>query len=160
MLTDTSLARLHDVHPELMRRIVKLDVLLPALSIQVTQGLRTFSQQDILYAQGRTTPGNIVTNVRGGMSAHNYAYAADLVPEDVIPGQPDWNVNSPAWQRMLAAAPAVGLAEGAKWRTFPDNPHFYLAELPANPTDQMYTTFLNGGLQAVWASWATLLQTS
>jgi peptidoglycan LD-endopeptidase CwlK len=159
MLTDTSLARLHDVHPELMRRIVKLDVLVPAISLQVAQGLRTFAQQDALYAQGRTAPGPIVTHAKASQSAHCYGYAVDLVPEDVMPGQPNWDANTPAWQKMLGAGLAVGLAEGAKWRSAKiDNPHFYLQELPADPTDQMYTLFLNGGLQSVWRSWANLLQ--
>ena len=157
MLTDITLARLHEVHPELMRRIIKLDVLVPALSIQVTQGLRTWTQQDALYAQGRTAPGAIVTNAKGGWSAHNFGYAVDLVPEDVIPGQMDWNAESPGWKKLLAAGPACGLAEGAEWRTFTDNPHFYLQELPATPTDAMREILSQGGMQTLWASWTPIL---
>lgn len=142
----------------MMRRVKKLDALLPALSIQVTQGFRTWAQQDALYAQGRTAPGRIVTQAKGGESAHNFGYACDLVPEDVMPGQPNWDVSSPAWQKMLAAAPSVGLAEGAQWRTFPDNPHFYLQELSANPTEPMRTILQSVGIKAVWDSWADLLQ--
>jgi|ERR1017187_10859184 hypothetical protein len=159
MLSDHSLARLGEVHPELMRRIIRLDVLVPMLSVQVTRGHCTVAQQDALYAQGRTTPGPIVTNATGYQSAHVYGYAADLVPEDVMPGQPNWDVNSAAWQKMLAAGLAVGLAEGAKWE-HKDNPHFYLQELPATPTDEMRTLLINGGLQALWQSWALLLETS
>lgn len=150
MLSDTSIARLQEVHPELMRRILQLDEMLPVLCLQVTQGLRTWGQQAVLYAQGRTTPGNIVTNAPAGTSAHNFGYAVDLVPEDVLPGQPDWDVKNPAWGRLLKVAPSCGLAEGAQWCQFKDNPHFYLYELPANPTDEMRAQFTAGGLTAVW----------
>ncbi len=124
--------------------------MLPSLSIQVTQGFRSWNEQDNLYAQGRTTPGKIVTNAPGGYSMHNLGLAVDLVPEDVIPGQPNWNVESEAWKKLLAAGPACGLAEGAQWRTFPDNPHFYPQELPANPTDEMRQDFKDAGIAGVW----------
>ena len=156
MLSDISLARLHEVHPELMRRIVKLDVLAPQLSLQVTQGLRTVAEQDALYAQGRTTPGAIVTKATGYQSAHVYGYAVDLVPEDITPGVPDWDAGNPAWVKMLACGLACGLAEGAGWE-HKDNPHFYLQELPATPTDEMRTLLMNGGIRSLWQSWALLL---
>lgn len=159
MLSSVSLARLSTVHPELNRRIIKLDVLIPSLNIQVTAGYRNFVQQDALYAQGRTTPGPIVTNATGAKSSHCYGYSVDLVPEDMTPGQPDWNASDPAWQKMLSAGLAVGLAEGAQWE-HKDNPHFYLQELPATPTDEMYTAFMNGGLAAVWQLWTNILQMS
>ena len=153
MWSATSYARLQEVHPELKRRINQLDAMLPSLSLQATQGMRTWSEQDALYALGRTEPGAVVTDAKGGYSAHNFGYAVDLVPEDITPGQPDWNVGHPAWKRLLAAAPSCGLAEGANFRTFPDNPHFYLEELPATPTDPMRTMYMNQGLQAIWDSW-------
>jgi peptidoglycan L-alanyl-D-glutamate endopeptidase CwlK len=157
MLTAASFARLQQVHPELKRRVLQLDALIPSVSLQVTQGLRTWGQQDVLYQQGRTTPGAIVTDAAPGFSAHNFGYAVDVVPEDVIPGQPDWNVSHAAWQKILLMAPQCGLAEGAKWRTFPDNPHLYLKELPADPTDEMRAAFQNGGMAAIWESWTNLL---
>ena len=59
---------------------------------EVTQGLRTYAEQDALYAQGRTVPGEIVTNAAAGYSWHNFGNAVDLVPEDITIGQPDWNL--------------------------------------------------------------------
>lgn len=41
--------------------------------------LRTFAEQNALYAQGRTTPGAIVTYARGGQSFHNFGLAFDWV---------------------------------------------------------------------------------
>jgi hypothetical protein len=157
MLSDISLARLAQVHPELARRLHQLDAEIPSVNIQVDQGLRTWGEQNTIWLQGRKTPGPVVTNAPAGYSAHNFGYAVDVVPEDVIPGQPDWNLSHPAWQKILAAAPGCGLAEGAKWcnaqgKPTPDNPHLYLAELPANPTDAMREQFTDGGLQAVWSN--------
>ena len=169
-------ARLNTVHPELRRRLRKLAILceannLPALI--VVQGLRLWSQQDALWAKGRTVPGEpcrhngvvrpvgqcnvhplglTVTKARGGQSAHNFGYAGDCTPDDPnLPGfQPDWNDAHPAWGALLKLAKQCGLAEGAEWRSFPDKPHFYPEELPASPTDKMRTDIKSGGMEVVW----------
>lgn len=41
--------------------------------------LRTISEQNELYAQGRTKPGKVVTFAKGGQSMHNYGLAIDIV---------------------------------------------------------------------------------
>lgn len=155
-MNPSTLARGAAVHPILWRRTQNLFSLL-GFDCEITQGLRTYAQEDALFAQGRTLPGAIVTDVRGGYSAHNFGYAVDVCPFDIVPGQPDWNIANPAWQKILATAPSCGLAEGAQWRSFKDDPHLYLQELPAEPTDQMRSDFAAGGLPQVWASWATIL---
>jgi peptidoglycan L-alanyl-D-glutamate endopeptidase CwlK len=151
-----SLARLQTVHPELRRRILQLDQLLtaqtPAIHLRVTQALRTWPEQAALYARGRTAPGPIVTNAKPGASMHNYGLAVDCVPD--LPGpilwQPDWFTGDARWKTFLAQALTCGLAEGAEWRTFPDAPHLYLQELPANPDDNLLQILTDGGIQAVW----------
>jgi hypothetical protein len=40
--------------------------------------MRSFAEQDALYAQGRTKPGKIVTKARGGFSNHNFGVAFDI----------------------------------------------------------------------------------
>jgi hypothetical protein len=55
------------------------------LSFYLFRVLRTFEDQDELYAQGRTKSGRIVTNARRGDSLHNYGLAADYV----LDGQPE-----------------------------------------------------------------------
>lgn len=122
MFTRTSNARLGEIHPELARRIRQLDEMVPSLSIQVVQGLRTWAQQEALYAQGRTTAGpgaaqvpgegslgKIVSNAPAGWSWHNFGLAVDVVPEDILPGQPDWDLNHPAWRKLVAAGESLGL---------------------------------------------------
>jgi peptidoglycan LD-endopeptidase CwlK len=147
MLDAISQTRLALVHPELDRRVTQLADML-SFDIRVTQGLRSYSQQGALYAQGRTAPGAIVTNARPGFSAHNFGYAVDIAP--IIAGGIDWAGKDAKWQEILDKAPSCGLAEGATWRTFPDEPHLYLEELPADPDDSMRYLFENGGLDAVW----------
>ena len=62
-----------------LRRVVA-DLASQGVIVEIVQGLRTFAEQDALYAQGRTGPGAIVTQARGGESNHNYGLAADLCP--------------------------------------------------------------------------------
>ena len=50
--------------------------------LDITSGFRSVADQNTLYAQGRTQPGNIVTNARGGRSLHNYGLAVDVADID------------------------------------------------------------------------------
>lgn len=146
--------RLSEVHPELARRVRKLAEKCEAngIILRVTQGLRTWDQQDLLYAQGRTTEGKIVTNAPGGYSMHQYALSVDVVPADPnFPVfTPDWHSMDSRWQQVLLLAKTCHLAEGAEWRTFPDRPHLYPQELPANPDNDYRYIYKEAGLNGVW----------
>jgi len=85
----------------------------------VTSSLRTFAEQDALYAQGRTKPGNIVTNAKAGQSWHNWACAFDVVA--LKNGSPDWNCD---WSEIGKLGESVGLEWGGRWVRFVDRPHF------------------------------------
>lgn len=65
-------------------------------------GRRSFMEQDALYMQGRTMPGPIVTNAKGGESPHNYGCASD------------WTIFAggrvPIWMKK----------DDPKWRTYKD----------------------------------------
>ena len=58
-------------------------------------GLRTMEEQAMLYAQGRTRPGKIITQAKPGTSYHNWALAFDWVPMKAAPKvdlfQADWD---------------------------------------------------------------------
>jgi len=152
-----SSSRLIGLHPTLVARYTDFDAAMTAKGIllRITQGLRTWPQQDAIYAIGRTVPGKIVTDAQGGYSAHCFGYALDVAPNDPAfeTWTPDWNTKDDRWKQVLDAALTYGLAEGAQWRTFPDFPHLYLQELPATPTDEMRALFVSGGIAAVWNSW-------
>lgn len=99
--------------------------------IVITQGLRTFAEQNALYEQGRTKPGQIVTNARGGYSNHNFGVAIDfaLLTNDGrsvswdtrIDGDRDGKAD---WNEVVAIAKVLGFTWGGDWRTFTDLPHF------------------------------------
>lgn len=89
--------------------------------VKIIMTYRTIEEQNALYAQGRTKPGNIVTNAKGGSSYHNYRLAFDAVP--VINGKINWD-DEKAFKKMGAIGTSVGLEWGGNWPTFKDTPHF------------------------------------
>jgi peptidoglycan L-alanyl-D-glutamate endopeptidase CwlK len=97
--------------------------------------LRTFAEQNILYAQGRTSPGKVVTNAKGGQSFHNYGLAVDIVLlvdkdkngsyesaswETTVDFDGDGKFD---WQEVVAIFKRYGWAWGGDWK-FSDMPHF------------------------------------
>lgn len=78
-------------------------------------GLRTFEEQDRLYAQGRTASGSIVTQARGGESAHNYGCAFDATIW-TSNGAPIWIPrNDFKWVGFVELLTKFGLKPGADW---------------------------------------------
>lgn len=142
--------RLSQINPALAILITRLAEFLEQnkIVIRVTQGLRTWAEQDALYAQGRTLPGHIVTQAKGGQSWHNYGCAVDLVPMNPTP---DWNVDHDDWKKMLQIGLALGLTEGAGW-CHPDNPHFQIqGRFPMNaPNAEARQIYQNEGMAAFW----------
>lgn len=94
------------------------------VTLYVDSGYRSSEEQNKLYAQGRTTPGEIVTYKRGGESQHNFRNAVDLVP--ILNGRPSWS-ESFDWSLIGRLASQVGLNWGGNWNNFVDRPH---VELP------------------------------
>lgn len=113
---------------------------------------RTYERSDALYAQGRTTPGPIVTNARGGQSAHNFGIAADLVLDGYLDRaglQPDYRPAS--YELIGLLAPKHGLVWGGSWR-FRDLPHVQIPGfVTAAELDPLRQAFAGGGLRAAWA---------
>jgi LAS superfamily LD-carboxypeptidase LdcB len=89
------------------------------ITLRISQGLRTFAEQDALYAQGRPK-GKIVTNAKGGYSNHNFGLAADLV--QMVGKDVNWNFD---YSKLAAIAVKHGLEWGGNWK-FVDKPHYQL----------------------------------
>jgi peptidoglycan hydrolase-like protein with peptidoglycan-binding domain len=115
------------------------------VELQIVQGLRSFAEQNALYAQGRTAPGKRVTNAKGGQSMHNYGLAVDCAP--ILGGQVTWDdkrfMNFGKW------ADAAGLAWGGRWRSFLDLPHVEDSE--GMKLGEIQRIYAQGGIAAVWA---------
>ena len=92
------------------------------IAINIISGTRTHAEQDALYAQGRTTGGEIVTNARGGYSNHNFGIAFDI---GVFSGN-RYLPESPLYKAVGALGMELGLEWGGNWKTIVDQPHFQL----------------------------------
>jgi peptidoglycan L-alanyl-D-glutamate endopeptidase CwlK len=95
------------------------------INIKIISGLRTYQEQDAIYAQGRTTPGNIVTKVKAGYSAHNFGIAFDV---GLFAGS-RYLGESPLYKAVGLLGRGLGLEWGGDWKTFEDQPHFELRPL-------------------------------
>mgnify|MGYP000509359603 CR=1 FL=1 len=89
---------------------------------KVISGFRTYQEQASLYGQGRTGPGNIVTNARPGHSNHNFGIAFDI---GVFEGN-TYLPESPKYNAVGALGIDIGLEWGGAWKTIVDAPHFQL----------------------------------
>ena len=92
------------------------------IAINIISGTRTHAEQDALYAQGRTTGGEIVTNARGGYSKHNFGIAFDI---GVFSGN-RYLPESPLYKAVGALGMELGLEWGGNWTSIVDQPHFQL----------------------------------
>lgn len=112
--------------------------------LKIVQGLRTFAEQDALYAKGRTKSGRIVTNAKGGQSIHNYGLAFDAAP--VIDGVVSWDEKQ--YANFGKWAKAAGLEWGGNWKKFVDLPH--LQDTGDLKLKDIVALFKVGGLAKVW----------
>ncbi|MEK4849750.1 M15 family metallopeptidase [Paenibacillus sp. FSL H7-0756] len=130
-----SAARLSGLHPAVLAAATVLieRSYVSGIPILITQGLRTMAEQDALYAQGRTKPGAVVTNARGGYSYHNYGLAVDfalLLPNGSSVSwdmSRDGNQNGTRdWMEVVQHAKAIGFEWGGDWTSFKDYPHLQM----------------------------------
>ncbi|MNO74582.1 Peptidoglycan L-alanyl-D-glutamate endopeptidase CwlK precursor [compost metagenome] len=118
----SKLTGLHPVVRQATERLIERSFA-RGVPILITQGLRTIAEQDALYAQGRTKPGQIVTQARGGYSNHNFGVAIDfclLLPDGK---SVSWTV-AKEWMTVVDIAKALGFEWGGDWKSFKDYPHF------------------------------------
>lgn len=105
------------------------------VAIRIVQGLRTVQEQNNLYAQGRTKPGPIVTNAKGGSSFHNYALAFDFAllydkNNDGKYEELSWDVNKDFdkdrirdWMEVVSVFKNMQFEWGGDWKSIKDLPH-------------------------------------
>lgn len=130
-LSKSSLRNLDGVHPDLVE-VVKLAIQITKIDfgIPYNGGYRTAKRQADLYAQGRTTIGNIITNADGvnSKSKHQTGMAVDVYA--YIDGKSSWDEFhlSMVACAMLEAANrlCVNLRWGGLFKSIDDKPHFEL----------------------------------
>ena len=94
------------------------------IRLRVIDGFRSFSEQDNLYAQGRTTKGSIVTYAKGGESYHNYGLAIDVV--EIKDGKIDWIEQENVLPKIAPIGKKWGFEWGGDWKKIKDKPHFQM----------------------------------
>lgn len=151
-----TLQRIEKLHPsvrEEVKQIIKEcdEALTGRAKIRITQGLRSFEEQEKLYAIGRITLGKKVTNAKAGQSIHNYGLAVDICL--MVDGKAaswdtakDWDNDKVAdWYECVKIFARHGWDWGGNWKNFKDLPHF----------EKKYITTAKG---IVKTSWRTLLK--
>lgn len=140
MTDKITLDRIQLLHPELRREAVKIyaeicEELDGRAICRFSHTLRTNKEQDELFDIGRTKPGKIVTNARGGQSYHNYGLAIDIVLLVDRDGNgthesASWETNvdfdgdgKADWQEVVRIFKSYGWEWGGDWK-FSDKPHF------------------------------------
>lgn len=116
-------------HPQLQIKAARLleECEKQGLKIKIGETLRTREEQDALYAQGRTKPGNIVTNAPGSSysSYHQWGTAFDIYRND---GKGAYNESGDFFTRVGKIGKSVGLEWGGDWKNIVDKPHFQLPD--------------------------------
>lgn len=117
------------LHPELQQKIAELLKLCEkkGLKVGISECLRTVEEQDALYAQGRTQPGNKVTNAKGSTysSQHQWGIAFDFYRDD---GAGAFNTSGSFFEKVGSLAKSLGLGWGGDWKSPVDKPHLYLPQ--------------------------------
>ena len=140
MKDQITLDRINLLHPKLKEDALKIyDEIVAALNgsaiCRFTHTLRTFAEQDALYAQGRTKAGAKVTNARGGQSYHNFGLSIDIVllvdkDKNGTYETASWDIKTDFdgdgkadWMEIVAIFKRYGFEAGIDWK-FVDAPHF------------------------------------
>jgi hypothetical protein len=121
---------LNMLDPEMKRRIEATiaDAKAQGIDLRPIETFRSQERQNYLYAQGRTRPGNIVTNAkhsnhtRYDANGNPAGVAVDVVP--FVNGKPDWN--SKQWKQIGEIGKKNGLVWGGDFKKLNDSPHFEL----------------------------------
>jgi peptidoglycan L-alanyl-D-glutamate endopeptidase CwlK len=149
-LSNISLVRLGQVHPKLADQSKTMAQMMEGeIDGQISQGLRTWAEQDILFRQIPK-----VTDVPGGYSWHNFGMAVDWdiqLPDGTV----DWNEQHPTWQRLVSIGDSLGLTHvsiGQGGRTHRDWPHFQITgRFGLSPGDEVRAIYKrNGSIVDVW----------
>jgi len=127
MTTDKqSLSLLNQLHPLIRQRAIAAYNEAVANTPEnvhpyIVETYRSFERSNELYAQGRTKPGEIVTNAKAGQSYHNYALALDfgLKINGKVSNKVDWN-----WRKVAEIFKEHGFQLGLEFTgSLVDPPH-------------------------------------
>ena len=124
------MSKIDTLHPLIKAEVLELVthvntvILTGKVKMIVTQGLRTFEEQNKLFAQRPK-----VTNAKGGQSIHNYGLAFDFCLADG--GRTIWDTvkdfdgdKIADWMEVVKVFKSAGYVWGGDFRSIVDRPHF------------------------------------
>lgn len=130
--SETNIATLHPrVQPYARNLVLKAAAI--GITIKVTSGLRTYAEQNQLYAQphdGKDNDGDgrideadeLVTKAPAGYSNHNFGLAFDVSVFE----NGKWLPESPKYKAVAPLGIEMGLTWGGSWQSIDDQPHYEL----------------------------------
>jgi peptidoglycan L-alanyl-D-glutamate endopeptidase CwlK len=125
-LDDRSERNLATLHPDIQKRVATFisaakNIAQPlGLDVRIISALRSYAEQDAIYAQGRTTPGRIVTNARAGHSNHNFGLSVDI---GIFKGKAYLDEHA-LYDELGPLGESLGLEWGGRWKKIVDKPHY------------------------------------
>lgn len=119
MINSRSIDALHPKVKDLAEKFIA-NCLAQGWEVLIYCTYRDAEAQNELYAQGRTKPGKIVTNAKGGQSMHQYRVAFDWVP--MLHGKPQWS-NDEAYLKCAEIGEALGFEWAGRWKSFKETAH-------------------------------------
>lgn len=123
---ESSIEQLNTLHPKLRDIAIKAyneAVKATPFGVHpiITQGYRSFAESNKIYQQGRTTPGEIVSNAKAGQSWHNWGLAVDICL--LVNGVRSWKVDA-NWMIVVNTFKKYGFTWGGDFSgNFKDYPH-------------------------------------
>ncbi len=131
LIDPISYYRILQLHPLIVQDVLNGFVTLKnkGINIRATETFRSFKKQDADYQIGRTRPGKIITNAKGGESFHQYGLSFDfcIIHSD---GKCSYNMIEDLnkntikdWMEVVHTFTDLGFEWGGNWG-FKDNPHF------------------------------------
>lgn len=119
------------------------------MDMGVASGFRSVEAQNGLHDQGRSDPGSVVTNAKGGESWHNYGLAADMAFNEDDGGL-SWD-GKENWDRYGEVAEGKGLDWGGDWEGMQDRPHVeWHPGFEADQATALLDDYKAGGLEDAW----------
>ena len=120
--SEGNILTLHPKAQESARKFLKL-LQDAKINARIISGTRTYAEQNSLYAKGRTKPGPIVTNAKGGESNHNFGIAWDI---GIFTSEGKYLSDSPLYEKAAKIGLLPELEWGGNWSSFKDEPHYQL----------------------------------
>ncbi len=113
---------LHPILQNKAKKLIRLGKEKCNLEINIYSGFRSFAAQEAIYAQGRTAPGKVISNARGGESFHNYGLGFDFAILKPGSKEIEWNSRAdvdndqkPDYEEIGKLGEDLGMEWGARF---------------------------------------------